>query len=397
MAARHWFASDGGGLHKAAPDQRAFSNRNLGCYDAAFDVAAAAAGDHDGGELLRAAFADVAGDHVDAERWLAYELVALWADRRDGAADRAQTERASARALQRYFARLYLADRPVAASGPVVALDVDGVLETDALGYPTLSPASALALRALLAHGYRPVLATGRSIGEVRERCRAYGLPGGVAEYGSAIYDAATDEARSLVAPAGAAALERLRAALAGMEDVRVGDDHRYAVRAWRVGTDGRTRSLQAEDIEAAVAAAGREQIRVVPGEGQTDFVAATVGKAPGLHALLGGRPLALAVGDAVEDIPMLELAQLGLAPANADAAMRASGHRRTARPYQAGLAQAVGELIGHEPGRCEHCAAPAGAPGRDVILGVLSARERGPAHMAWRMARVLWKARRDD
>jgi hydroxymethylpyrimidine pyrophosphatase-like HAD family hydrolase len=404
MAARHWFAGEAGGLRKDAPDQRAFSNRNLGCYDAAFDVAAAAAGDHDGGELLRAAFADAAGESVPAERWLAYELVALWADRRDGAADKAQTARASARAVQRYFARLYLADRPAAPAGPVCALDVDGVLETDALGYPTLSPASALALRALLAHGHRPVLATGRSVAEVRERCRAYGLPGGVAEYGSALYVTATDQVRSLVQPAGAAALERLRTALVALPDVHVGDDHEHAVRAWRVGSDGRRRSLRPEDIEAALHAAGREEIRVVPGEGQNDFVAATVDKASGLRALLAAlgepeqaKPLALAVGDAVEDVPMLALAQLPLAPANADPAMRASGNRRTARPYQAGLAQAVGEQIGHAPGGCAHCAAPAPAPGREVVLGVLGARERGPVHMAWRTARLMWKARRDD
>src|SRR5205085_7748239 len=135
------------------------------------------------------------------------------------------------------------------------------------------------------------------------------------------------------------------------------------------------------------------EQVRAVPGEGQTDFVAATVGKAQGLRALLGDEPLALAVGDAVEDVPMLALAQLGLAPANADAAMRASGHRRTGRPYQAGLAQAVGELIGHAPGSCPHCAAPGDAPGREVVLGVLGARERGAAHMAWRTVRVLSRA----
>ena len=403
MAARHWFAGAGGrALQKAASEQRAFSNRNLACYDAAFDAAAAAAGDHDGGELMHAAFAKSAGEAVTAERWLAYELVALWADRRDRAASAAETERASSRALQRYFARVFLADRATAADGPVCALDVDGVLETDTLGFPGLSPASALALRALLAHGYRPVLATGRSIDEVRERCRAYGLPGGVAEYGSAIYVAAEDQARSLIVPDDAAALQRLREALAARPDVSVGTDHRYAVRAWREDKAGRRRTLDAADIAAAVEAAGAERVRVVPGEGQTDFVAAAVDKATGLRALLARlgagddpEPLALAVGDAVEDVPMLALARLGAAPANADAAMRASGHRLLGRPYQAGVAEAVGELIGHAPGDCPACAAPADAPGRRVMLTLLGARERGAAHMAWRGARLLWEARR--
>ena len=65
-------------------------------------------------------------------------------------------------------------------------------------------------------------------------------------------------------------------------------------------------------------------------------------------------------------------------------------------RPYQAGLAQAVGELIGHAPGACPHCAAPPGAPGRGLVEGVLALRERGPAHMAWRAARLMVRARRD-
>ena len=404
MGTRHWFVADGGRrLQKVAADQRAFSNRNLACYDAAFDVAAAGAGDHDGGEHLRAAFAGAAGESVGAERWLLYELVALWADRRDRAADAAQTERASARALQRYFARVYLAEAPRQTSGPLCALDVDGVLETDTLGFPSLSPASALALRALLAHGYRPVLATGRSIDEVRERCRAYGLVGGVAEYGAALYETATDRVRPLVGDDDAAALKRLRDALAARSDVVVGTDHRHAVRAWRTNDRGARRGLSEEAVAAALEAAGAGRVRVVPGEGQTDFVPAAVDKATGLRALLDvldeapdGTPLALAVGDAVEDVPMLALAQLGRAPANADAAMRASGARRARRPYQAGLAQAVGELIGHAPGACPHCAAPPGAPGRGLVEGVLALRERGPAHMAWRAARLMVRARRD-
>jgi len=74
---------------------------------------------------------------------------------------------------------------------------------------------------------------------------------------------------------------------------------------------------------------------------------------------------------------------------------MRASSHRLLGRPYQAGLAEAVGELIGHAPGGCPQCAGPDDAPGRAVMLTLLGARERGPAHMALRGARLLWEARR--
>src|SRR3954468_9252045 len=101
MSARHWFAGEGG-LRKAAADQRAFSNRNLGCYDAAYDVAAAGAGDHEAGQRMHGAWRAAPGGKISPAPRAAYELGALWPERRDGAAGKAQTERASARAVQRY-------------------------------------------------------------------------------------------------------------------------------------------------------------------------------------------------------------------------------------------------------------------------------------------------------
>jgi phosphoserine phosphatase len=100
-----------------------------------------------------------------------------------------------------------------------------------------------------------------------------------------------------------------------------------------------------------------------VPGESQTDIVSNDVDKARGLSALaellgIPGAPIALAVGDAVEDLPMLRVANLALAPANADAAVAASEVRVGRHSYQSGLAEAVAELIGHSPGGCRACAA---------------------------------------
>ena len=53
-------------------------------------------------------------------------------------------------------------------------------------------------------HGYQPVLATGRSLDEVRDRCTAYGLAGGVAEYGAFVYLSQNGEVHSLPVPADA-------------------------------------------------------------------------------------------------------------------------------------------------------------------------------------------------
>src|SRR5207302_6312981 len=79
--------------------------------------------------------------------------------------------RVLARFEQSYLARLLLADVAVPFQGPLCAIDIDGVLETSTLGYSSCTPLGVLCLRALARHGYRPVLVTGRSLGEVQDRC----------------------------------------------------------------------------------------------------------------------------------------------------------------------------------------------------------------------------------
>src|SRR5204863_4375402 len=84
-------------------------------------------------------------------------------------------------------------------AGPLCAIDIDWVLEARWLCFPAPSPQGMLAIRALTSHGYRPVIASGRSLGEVRERCAHYGMAGGVAEYGAAVYDHLSGRARGLL------------------------------------------------------------------------------------------------------------------------------------------------------------------------------------------------------
>jgi hypothetical protein len=141
--------------------------------------------------------------------------------------------------------------------------------------------------------------------------------------------------------------------------------------------------------------------LRSVQGEGQTDLVPAGIDKRTGLRALLaslgagaGDYPLALAVGDAVEDLPMLGLATLGLSLANADAAVRESGARRVGRGYQAGLALAVEELIGHSPGACPRCRPEPPARRTRLLHAILGAPEAGSAHLALRAARLALMVR---
>lgn len=262
-----------------------------------------------------------------------------------------------ARAVQTAMGAVYFADLACAGAGPVCAIDIDGVMETEALGMPVLTPAGAGALRALHAHGHRLVVCTGRSLDQVRDRCAAYRLAGGVAEYGSAIHHAAGGEERSLVPAEARAGFARVRACLEGIDDLVIDPRYAHVVRAYRPERPGRPRrEPEATLTEAALRAAAPVVLRAVPAGTQTDFVAAGIDKGTGLRALLGTTPLDFAIGDSVEDLPMLRRAAHPFAPGNADRRLGEAGTRFSPGACQLGLFQAVSDYLGHSPGSCPAC-----------------------------------------
>lgn len=403
MGAAHWFAPPAALPAEAAlkvePDESTFANAARLTYDAQFDLASAGASfdvqelldnldttvERAFSERLLDAFTTLSAEPVDPERWFLYqvlhnrtELTKLFALRAGGtdpdltAQRLLATERALAAAEERYVADIFLGDLAPPATGPLCALDVDWVLETRWLDFPILTPSGAIALRALIRHGCRPVLATGRSLGELRTRTHIYRLAGGVAEYGAVLYDQGAKQGTPQLSSEQEAALGRLRAVLRDTVGVHVDEAYRYGVRAIRL-VDGRRRRLENGTIAAALAAAGVEgSVEVHYGHLQTDFAAISVDKGTGLRALacaLGSaadddRPFAFAIGDDVPDIPMLELAAHRFAPANASPALREQlvavpGVKIVGRPRAAGLLEAVASFLGHDPGRCEVCAVP--------------------------------------
>jgi 3-deoxy-D-manno-octulosonate 8-phosphate phosphatase KdsC-like HAD superfamily phosphatase len=230
-----------------------------------------------------------------------------------------------------------------------------------------------MALRALRAHGYRTLLATGRSLPEVRDRCAAYRLVGGVAEYGAVATDAGNGSVYDLVTDTDWEEQRKLLwEELAAFPDVRLDPKYRWCVRA--LGFRGAIGTLP--------------HTVAIPGDAQTDFIPSGVDKATGiraLFALLGEHhaEVALAVGDTAMDLSMLRMARLGLAPGHASSALRDEGVRCTRAPYQAGLAQAVGRLIGHPPGACDQCAPPALTPPERFVASLVSVGERGRRGLA--------------
>jgi len=411
----------------------------LSCYDAAFDLASAAAsadveelvlGSDDAdepplGERLLETYARRTGEEIDSERWLLYQLVennqrlsylgrALLHDEEDDAAREADegrrvtmrrwlaTRRALAKEYQRYISGVFFSDLDLT-DGPLCAFDVDWVLEPRWLEFPAIAPAGALSLRALLRHGYRPVIVTARSLDEVRDRCRMYRLAGGVAEFGSVLYDHRSERVLPQLQGSDGAVLARLREELMKLPGVYLDHAHEHSVRAVRVTASGLVRGLEEETIRAALDPADLEsRVRVFRGGAQTDFVAASVHKGTGLSALaaaLGAdpgeeHPIAFAMGDDWPDSPMFDLARARFAPANISDELRTELRRWpdltvTRDPFGSGVLQAVTAFLGHNPRSCDVCAPPRLSERQKLLVTALGGLD-GPRRRRVRQTAAL-------
>ena len=401
-APSNWFVDEGQPERFLKVDfaTRSFWNLGLLCYDPVYDLAGAAvgAGDDRTAGRLRSAYARLGGETVSEARWFLYELVQLWGLMRADPDRRRAFERQSARSIQRYLSHLFLADLEPSRDGELCVLDVDGVLETETLGFPGTTASGALALRALVAHGYCPLLVSGRSAADIADRCRTYDLIGGAGEYGAAVLTGGSEEPRTLLSVEQLLVLDRARADLAVRDGVELDEAYRYSVRAFRIDSRGRRRALHAALVEDVITRSGdgSARLRAVVGDSQTDFVATGIDKGHAVRALaeaLGkpGEPrtIALAVGDTASDLPMLREAALAFAPAHARQALRGSGVPIVGAPYQAGLALAVGRLLGHKPGTCPVCRAPRLGEDDALLVSLLSATESGRARMIGRFFRL--------
>ena len=429
MAISQWFSTGADSetnFLKVDYDERAYSNQDtvidqLYCYDAAYDLASAAADQLISSpttsvakfeDRLLQVFQEAVGESLSSERWLIYQLIYVKSYLRflestqreasegifgrpgeggfdgiepDWLADELDhLQRTLSRLDQAYLARQMFADVDQPA-GPICGIDIDGVLETAKLGFSSAGPQGALTLRALSRHGYRPVLVTGRCLDEVRDRCAAYRLAGGVAEYGAVAYDHATGQVHELLSATQRDHMARLRQAFKSRPEIHVASAYRHAIRAYAIDSDGGRAPLRSETVESILASTELTgQVRLIPGYQQTDFMVAGVDKGTGLRSLVEmisapgkNLPLAVAVGDSESDLPMFALSSKAFAPSNADAAVKAAGITLMRRPYQGGLTEAARRVLGHRPGSCPTCRwRPAGDTA--LLFSVLRAQENG-------------------
>jgi hydroxymethylpyrimidine pyrophosphatase-like HAD family hydrolase len=248
---------------------------------------------------------------------------------------------------------------------PLVAVDIDGVLDRMVFGFPSTTSAGIKAMSLLHAHGFTVLANTARSLPEVKQYCGAYHLAGGVAEYGSIVWDAVSDRERVLVSQESLQQLAEVRGALYRMPGVFLNDDYQYSLRAFTYH-NGRTTALPrllADDLLASVKA---DRLQAHHTGLDTAILARETNKGSGLLSLLelvglhrNGSEVA-AIGDSEPDLAMFRVASRCFAPANISCAREAKllGCHIAASAYQPGLLEITRKIVHPTGGACDRCEA---------------------------------------
>jgi hydroxymethylpyrimidine pyrophosphatase-like HAD family hydrolase len=286
---------------------------------------------------------------------------------------------------------------------PLVALDVDGVLDRRLFGFPSTTAAGIEAISLLHAHEFSVALNTARSVAEVKDYCSAYSLAGGVAEHGSYIWDAVARRGRALVGAEAMCQLAELKAALQRIPGVFLDDRHEHSLRAFTyrdrssglmaslmdsmhsssIG-DGALAPLPSATVQHLLADLRLDRLGFEQTSIDTAIFAKEVDKGAGLLALrdwvLGGDAETVAIGDHEADLAMFRVATRSFAPSNIGCATKARlfGCRIARQTHQKGL---LAIALAHRDGRrCERCAEsePGWVRSHDLFLQVLQAADRG-------------------
>jgi hydroxymethylpyrimidine pyrophosphatase-like HAD family hydrolase len=284
----------------------------------------------------------------------------------------------------RFCARRCRRPDPPSWRSPLVVLDVDGVVDKHIFGFPSTTAAGIEAISLLHAHGMAIALNSARTLGELREYSRAYGCVGGVAEYGSVVWDAATDRTEVLVTPESREQLERLAKGLRRIPGVFLNDRYQHSLRAYSYER-GRTVALPTALVRGLVADLGLDRLRVHQTNLDTTVLADGVDKGSGLLALLalaGANGVeTIAIGDSEPDLAMFRVASRSFAPSHMSARAVACqlGCRIASRSYQPGFLGAVRTIVHPRGDHCPRCNACRGPHGDGLFWKTLEAADRHP------------------
>lgn len=233
-------------------------------------------------------------------------------------------------------------------------LDLDGVFDAELFSplFQHTTPSALAALSLLQAAGHSVVLNTGRSVEHVKRYCQIYGLPAGVAEYGSVFFDAVAQTELPLVDEQAQEELRRCRSCLESMPGVFVDPGYRWSLRAYRFRAE-LTTGLDAEELEQLV---GRfDRLAFIAREADSHIVQKGVDKGSATAFVRNRLPRCerpvIAIGDSALDLAMFDQVDIAYVPANfAPAYARTlcgAKYRRLRNPRQMGLLEAARNLTG--------------------------------------------------
>lgn len=276
--------------------------------------------------------------------------------------------------------------RDVGWRAPLVVLDVDGVLDRMVFGFPSTTAAGIQALSLWASHGFMVALNTARTLREVKEYCGAYGLAGGVAEYGAVAWDRASDRQVALVDAESMRELEQAREVLRGIPGVFLNDDYQFSLRAFTY-QNGRTMPLPRLMAENLLAGLKLNRLLVHHTGLDTAITAKEADKGRGLGVLLSITGIAAAdvaaVGDSEPDLAMFRVAGRSFAPGNVSCRQEAQllGCRIAKDSYQPGLLEIARTMIHPDGSVCRLCRAVESSwrANNTLFVSLLKAADKKP------------------
>jgi hydroxymethylpyrimidine pyrophosphatase-like HAD family hydrolase len=243
----------------------------------------------------------------------------------------------------------------------LAVLDIDGVLDRRVFGFPSTTVAGIQALSMLHAHDFGVVVNTARSVADVKVYCQAYGLAGGVAEYGSYVWDAVRDRGNPQVSVEAREQLNRVRDALRLIPGVFLDDGYQLSVRAFTY-EQKRTTPIPTALAHRILADLKADRLRLQQNIIDTAIVAKEVDKGTGLLALLDWAEQrdveTFAIGDSGPDLAMFRVATRSFAPTRMSCRreLKELKCQISRRLYQPGLLRIVRSLVHPDGQSCPRC-----------------------------------------
>ncbi|HEY4025107.1 MAG TPA: hypothetical protein VGO86_01650 [Candidatus Dormibacteraeota bacterium] len=295
------------------------------------------------------------------------------------------------RTVNGYLASTHLSGVDAARQGPAWVIDLDRVMESDALGFDCATPASVQALRALAVHGQQVFVASGKSLGEVRERCRTFGLAGGIAEHGAVAWDERQRVSTVLLSEEDSLALGELREALLAETDVLVDPRYRHSLSLFRMATIGRAVADSAV-VQAVIDRHRLPGLEVVEGVRRTIVRATSARRSAAFERLPEFRTDLKSlhvVGARADDLGLFAMANRRYVVGGALRMHKVDLRLKFAsRPGPAGLLEVAGRALHRGGSSCGRCRLPKMEAADGAMVRALGLRDRA------RLSRLLYAAR---